>query len=230
MPTRDRSMCGYFAAAALIQRMRSGKPASPRFFQQTSWNALDRQFVPMPSIWTTMNPSSASACCGVDGAKRLGDERVLRPGVDLLDDRVLLRRVEVRRAGRSRRRCRSCRRVPWRRTARGAASRSPAGPTRRPRSSSQTSVPSSARRSSVTGGRSTRDQVSIRHLRSGENCDRVRAVALGEDHQPGAVEIHAAVVDVVRVLPGTDAAGAEPDLPRFLVDAVDAADDPLALA
>ena len=28
------------AAAAFIQSIRSGKPASPRFFQQTSWNAL----------------------------------------------------------------------------------------------------------------------------------------------------------------------------------------------
>jgi hypothetical protein len=38
--------------------MRSGNPASLRFFQQTSWNALERLAVPMPSICTTMNPSS----------------------------------------------------------------------------------------------------------------------------------------------------------------------------
>ena len=35
-PTRVKSICGYFFAAAFIQRIRSGKPASPRFFQQTS--------------------------------------------------------------------------------------------------------------------------------------------------------------------------------------------------
>ena len=49
-------------AAAFIQAMRSGKPASPRFLQQTSWNALPRLLVPIPSICTTTNPSSAIAC------------------------------------------------------------------------------------------------------------------------------------------------------------------------
>ena len=42
MPTRVMSYHGYFAATAWCQRMRSGKPASARFFQATSWNALDR--------------------------------------------------------------------------------------------------------------------------------------------------------------------------------------------
>ena len=32
------------------------------FFQQTSWKALDRFMVPMPSIITTMKPISALAC------------------------------------------------------------------------------------------------------------------------------------------------------------------------
>ena len=50
MPTRVMSYHGYFAATALCHRMRSGKPASPRFFQATSWNAFERLFVPMPSI------------------------------------------------------------------------------------------------------------------------------------------------------------------------------------
>jgi hypothetical protein len=31
------------------------------FFQETSWNAFDRFDVPMPSICTTMKPSSAMA-------------------------------------------------------------------------------------------------------------------------------------------------------------------------
>src|ERR1039458_6017481 len=55
---------GYFAATALCHRMRSGNPASPRFWKATSWNAFDRLLVPIPSICTTMNPSSANACVG----------------------------------------------------------------------------------------------------------------------------------------------------------------------
>ena len=62
MPTRDRSICGISLAAARIHAMRSGKPASAMFFQHTSWNAFERCDVPMPSICTTMNPSSATAC------------------------------------------------------------------------------------------------------------------------------------------------------------------------
>src|SRR5437868_15526631 len=33
-------------ATALCHRMRSGKPASPRFLNATSWNAFDRLLVP----------------------------------------------------------------------------------------------------------------------------------------------------------------------------------------
>jgi len=53
-------------------------------------------------------------------------------------------------------------------------------------------------------------------------------VPFGEDRQARAVKIHAAVVDVVRVLPGADAAGAKPDLPALAVHAIDAANHPLA--
>ena len=53
---------GFFAAYALCQRMRSGKPASPMFFHATSWNLRLRFAVPMPSICTTTNPSSAIDC------------------------------------------------------------------------------------------------------------------------------------------------------------------------
>ena len=59
--------------------------------------------------------------------------------------------------------------------------------------------------------------------------DRVAAVALGQGDQSGAVEIDAVVMDEVRILVGVLAAGAEPDLPLLLVDAVDAADDVRAL-
>ena len=61
MPTRVMSYHGYFAAAALCHAMRSGKPASAMFFQQTSWNSRERWAVPMPSHCMTMKPSSASA-------------------------------------------------------------------------------------------------------------------------------------------------------------------------
>ena len=70
--------------------------------------------------------------------------------------------------------------------------------------------------------------MSIRYLRSGENCDRVVAVALGQRDEAGAVEVDAVVVDEIRVLVRLLAAGAEPDLALLLVDAVDAADDVLA--
>ena len=56
----------------------------------------------------------------------------------------------------------------------------------------------------------------------------MRAVAFGEIDQAGAVEVDAAIMDVIGVLPRMDAAGAEPDLALGVIDAVDAADDPLA--
>ena len=70
---------GYFAAAALCQRIRSGKPASPRFFHATSWNAFERWAVPIPSICTTMNPSSAIACMPSQGANVFGTNEPCGP-------------------------------------------------------------------------------------------------------------------------------------------------------
>jgi hypothetical protein len=52
--------------------MRSEKPASARFFQQTSWNFFERLEVPMPSICTTMKPSSAISCELKNGANAFG--------------------------------------------------------------------------------------------------------------------------------------------------------------
>src|SRR5258708_5728776 len=162
MPTRVTSMYGYFAAAALIQRMRSGKPASAMSFQQTSWNARDRQLVPMPSIWTTMKPSSASACPECDAVNPFG-------------------------------------------------TKAPCGPAQR----------------------GDRRQVNARvgidkEPAIGRERDLVGALALGEDHQTAAIKVHPRVVDVIRVLPGTQAAGAEPDLPPPFVHVVHPADDPFA--
>ena len=56
----------------------------------------------------------------------------------------------------------------------------------------------------------------------------MRAVALGEKRQARAVEVDAAIVDVIRVLIGVNAAGAEPDLAVLLVHAVHAAHHPFA--
>ncbi len=79
MPTRVMSYQGYFAAAALCHRMRSGNPASPRFFQATSWKALERLLVPMPSMCTTMKPSSASAWSADTALKVLGTNEPCGP-------------------------------------------------------------------------------------------------------------------------------------------------------
>ena len=79
MPTRELSYEGYFAATALCQRMRSGNPASLMFFQATSWNAFDRFDVPMPSICTTMKPSSAWACIWLNAANDFGTNELCGP-------------------------------------------------------------------------------------------------------------------------------------------------------
>ena len=79
MPTRVMSYQGYFAATALCQRIRSGKPASLRFFHATSWNAFERLLVPMPSICTTMKPSSASACIWLNAANAFGTNELCGP-------------------------------------------------------------------------------------------------------------------------------------------------------
>ena len=79
MPTREMSYHGYFAAAAVCHGMRSGKPASFRFFQATSWNALDRFDVPIPSICTTTKPSSAMACIALNAMNDLGTNEPCGP-------------------------------------------------------------------------------------------------------------------------------------------------------
>ena len=49
------------------------------FFQATSWNALDRFDVPMPSIWTTMKPMSAWACMALNAEKDFGTKELCGP-------------------------------------------------------------------------------------------------------------------------------------------------------
>jgi len=62
----------------------------------------------------------------------------------------------------------------------------------------------------------------------GRVLNGVIAIALSEGNQAGAVEIHAAELDEVRVLIGIFSAGTKPDLTFFFVDAIDSANDELA--
>ncbi len=63
MPTRVRSMHGYFAAAACIQSDAVGEAGVAEVLPaDVVERSFERQFdVPMPSICTTMKPSSAIA-------------------------------------------------------------------------------------------------------------------------------------------------------------------------
>ncbi len=56
-----------------------GKPASLMFFHATSWKAFDRLLVPMPSICTTMKPSSAWACIWLKAANDFGTNELVGP-------------------------------------------------------------------------------------------------------------------------------------------------------
>ena len=56
----------------------------------------------------------------------------------------------------------------------------------------------------------------------------MRAITFSQHHQSGAVEVHAAVVDVIRVLSGADATGPEPNLPRLSIHLVHPAHSPRA--
>lgn len=51
----------------------------------------------------------------------------------------------------------------------------------------------------------------------------------GEADEMTTIKPHPVIVDIVRILPGLHAAGAEPDLPFLFVDAVYFADHPGAL-
>ena len=63
----------------------------------------------------------------------------------------------------------------------------------------------------------------------GRKRDSVVGVGGGERRQPRPVEVNAIVVNEIRILARRHAARAEPDLPLFLVNRDDAADDPIAL-
>jgi hypothetical protein len=63
----------------------------------------------------------------------------------------------------------------------------------------------------------------------GRELKRMVAVGLRERDQARAVKVRAVVMYEVRILVRVLAAGVEPDLPLFLVDAIDAANDVLAL-
>ncbi len=68
------------------------------------------------------------------------------------------------------------------------------------------------------------DELTVRRV-----FDRVRAVAGGQFHQARSVEVDAAVVDVIGILLGMNSPGLEPDLTLGRVYAVDLPHDPRAL-
>ena len=212
------SYYGYFAATALCHRMRSGNPASPRFFQATSWNAFERLLVPMPSICTTMKPSSASACVRAHGAERLGDERALRPGVDILDHRILLVRVEIHGPGDG---------APdvglavaalgdedfGRLEARGQQRRVVALVEIHDHFLVFGAAQLRDRRQDRRAARYPRNTCVLRET------SRVSAVGIGQLSESGAVEIDAAILSEVGILAGNHAARLEPDLALLVVHA-----------
>ena len=56
----------------------------------------------------------------------------------------------------------------------------------------------------------------------------MRAIAFGEECQPGAIEFHSREMHVIRILPRHDPARTEADFALFDIDRIDAANDPLA--
>ena len=54
------------------------------------------------------------------------------------------------------------------------------------------------------------------------------AIAFGQNDQMASVKVHVAIVNVIGILAGQNAASAKPDLAFFFVDALDTAHDPFA--
>ena len=192
---------GYFAATALCHRMRSGKPASLRFFQQTSWNAFERFAVPMPSICTTMKPEVGQRREPAERAERLRHERALRPGVDATRSPGT---SSPGRSSRGRQMMPQMSVLPSRPLATktsGGSQPLAFSSVMSASSSLQTSLPSSARRSSWTGGMiDAADRCRSGTCRSGEYWTVCVPLPVGQGDQAGAVEVDAVVVDEVRVL------------------------------
>ena len=162
-----------------------------------------------------MKPRSVKSANRLVGAEGLGHERALRPGVDLLDDRVLLARVEVLGPADD---------APDVRLAvaplgdehlgRLPAARLQGRRVRLFELAYQLAV---GRSPQLVDRGLVHPAVGIDQIAAiGRILHLMAAVSLGQRDQAAAVEIDAVVVDEIRVLVGVLAAGVEPDLPLRL--------------
>ena len=97
MPTRVRSIAGYFAGGGLHPEDAVGEAGVAQVLPA---DVVERLRPPVRPHAVDLHDDEAQLGQRLRPMKRrerLGHERALRPGVDLLDHRVLLRRVEVRR-------------------------------------------------------------------------------------------------------------------------------------
>ena len=100
MPARSMSIHGIASRRAPSCR-RPDRAACCRPCRRSRRRGMTSSASACPSrrCSTTMKPSSASACASPRAAEKLRLPTLpdLRPGIDVVDDRILLRRVEVRR-------------------------------------------------------------------------------------------------------------------------------------
>ena len=167
---------------------------------------------------------------GLHGAERgegLRHEGAVRAGVDVLDHRVLLARVE---GGRPVDHPPDVR-LPVAALCREDLRRPPAGLLERREIDAlefgdQRAVrrPAQFRNRPLVDARVDVDEEGAVFREAG----RVVGLRFGQTREARPVEVDAVVVDEVRVLAGVHPAPAEPDLPLLIVDARDAADHPLA--
>ncbi len=156
-------------------------------------------------------PQLGEALMPVEGTEVLRHERALRPGVDLLDHGIFLVGIEVRRAEDDAVNIRLA-----------VASLG---------DESLGHFPASLQQGPHVGALQLADELAVPHapqlghgghihtrIRVEEEPairrigDRVRTLAFRQNGQAAAVEVDPAIMDVIRVLFGVDAAGAEPDL------------------
>ena len=175
-----------------------------------------------------MKPSSASACVGRDRAEGLGDERALRAGVDVLDHRILLGGIEIHGPDDG---------APDVGLAVAALGDEDFGKLEAGgEQGGGVALVEIHHHLLVVRAAKLRDrrQIDARPgvdvvLVVGREGHGVIAVGVGEFREAGAVEIDAVILREVRVLAGNHAAGLEPDLALRVVDALDVADQPVAL-
>ena len=164
----------------------------------------------------------------VERCERLRDERAVRPGVDVLDDRILPARIEIRwtvdhavDVGDA---VASLGGEGFRRLPAGARQLGNAAPLELRHERSVGPAMQLGYRSEIDAG------VGVHVVRLvGRDRHDVVGVRLRERGEAAPVEVDAVVVDEVRILPRIHAAGAEPDLPLLFVHPQDISHGPRAL-